>query len=307
MEIFSHSYVILHSFSKIRSFSTLNLDDNKDSNISCSQSAVLPISSDNKLNPSRPLVLNETSYFTQTVMSKLDENLRNATIGDFKLNFSEDIGGQLRARNSLIFLLENLPPSSPLREFILNIVELEYLVQGKDIKNKLNIVDKSNEVKWADIEKKILNPLKREECLIAGTYLFSQEITGELYIGSSINLNVRIREHLQRMVRKTSVRSLFPLYKTQRTQYDSLYFSIIHRLPNFLTIWTSNHLEPLTFAEEVLLRLLTLYPVLILEQSLQNNYKPSINGWNIVNHKFTRLPSNPYSIKYSYEYMTKKK
>lgn len=224
-------------------------------------------------------------------MNSLDKNIESVAFS--KINKLDIRGGHLAARNHLISLLNNLPESSLVRDFILKLVNKEFELLASCSKGKLTINNSANIQTWLDVTASNFHKTK------AGTYRFLQTQNGEMYIGSTGSFYDRILSHKQKFNSK-SKKGIGPLHRSQLTQQNTLLFSIIHQVPNYIGLWIlENPRYPLLQGEGELLYLLTYYPIRVLEQNLVDNFKPSINGGNvdnvIVTHSFTKTSPNAFN------------
>lgn len=190
-------------------------------------------------------------------------------------------------------LLENTNSSNTnlLYSSILDIVKLDFKFNAKVINNKLV---SNNLLPWKDIKPSNFSNLN------GGTYLFEQSLDKSQYIGSASNFSDRIKLH------KSQFKGVLPksLHILQKDLQNTLNFSILHETPNFVNLFRSKYPKiNLTQGEYDILSALTLYINRILEQSLINDFQPSINGRGLysttVYHKFTSWDPSKLTDKFN--------
>lgn len=121
------------------------------------------------------------------ILSYLDTNIFNSleAVKIGKFNKEDSRGGQIVARNKLIYLLNHLPDKSLLWPFLIkNLPKFENcakIVNGELVSDLSYL--------WNDLN---LNTLPQK---LGGTYLFKQNITNESYIGSTNCLYKRALIH----------------------------------------------------------------------------------------------------------------
>lgn len=124
-------------------------------------------------------------------MERLDRNIEKVAFG--QINKLDIRGGQLAARENLIFLLNNLPESSLVRDFIEKKIDIEFELLASCSDGKLTIQDSANIQNWLDVTAFNLPKSK------AGTYRFLQTTNGDMYIGSTGSFYDRIASHRKKI------------------------------------------------------------------------------------------------------------
>ena len=149
-------------------------------------------------------------------MEKLDNNI--ALVAQGEINKLDVRGGQLGARENLIYLLNNLTETSIIREFILKHINIGFELLATYSNGKIIINDNSNIQPWLSVKTSKYLPT------VGGTYRFLQTKDGEMYIGSTANFNERITGHKRKFNSKSKT-GVGPLHRGQLNHQETLLFS----------------------------------------------------------------------------------
>jgi hypothetical protein len=214
------------------------------------------------------------------VISIIEKNISNVLVGLMPQNRHID-----KARDTLIFMIDNLPIDNTILSFIFKNISTVYTFNAKvvSVPGAERKLIPNKFYTWKDLDPYSL-PLYE-----GGTYLFHPNLTGNEYIGSASCHSDRAIQHIEQF-RGINPRSL---HIQEKDNYKSLMFSIIHEIPSFFKLFRKNNpTYRLSQGQYEILLALTLYPVRILEQDLIDQFKPIINGkggeYNTtVYHKFT--------------------
>ena len=171
----------------------------------------------------------QNNKFTSFIMERLDSKIEMVAFG--KINKLDIRGGQLAARENLIFLLNNLPESSLVRDFIEKKIDIELELLASCSDGKLTIQDSANIQNWLDVTAFNLPKSK------AGTYRFLQTTNGDMYIGSTGSFYDRIASHRKKFNSK-SKKNLGPLHRSQVAQQKTLLFVAHTHLLLSYTLWS---------------------------------------------------------------------
>jgi hypothetical protein len=228
-------------------------------------------------------VPNKNTHFTNLpegrkgnlVVSIIEQNISKVLVGPMPYNRHIN-----KARDTLIFMIENLPTDNIIYSFIMKNIGTAYTFNARVVAGKLI---PNNSYPWKEEDPYSLPVYE------GGTSLFRQKLTDNEYIGSAASHSDRAIQHIEQF-RGINSRSLH----TQETDNnESLMFSIIHEIPSFFKLFRKNHpTYQLSQGQYDILLALTLFPVRILEQDLIDQFKPIINGKGgeydtTVYHKFT--------------------
>lgn len=220
--------------------------------------------------------------FGENSLNLIDFNISKVLLGQINEN-----NHQQNARRTLIKMLNSLPTDHILISFTEESLSIAYKLNAKCVNGTL-IYNKS--YNWLDLKKEKLDILDPN---LAGTYSFTQSLTGRFYIGSTANFKDRINSHMGQF--KSTERMGKALHKLEKDNQESLLFSIIQIIPNFLMKFKKSYpYYVLSEGEYEILLALSLYPVRVLEQSLIDKFKPQLNGQDgkyetTVYHRFTDI------------------
>lgn len=214
----------------------------------------------------------------QNILKIIEKNISKVLFGPMPENNHIS-----KAREVLIFMISQVPESSPVYEFILNNLHKEFKLTAKVVDNKL-IPD--NPIKWKDL---VLSSLPFFQ---GGTYMFKQLLNNTEYIGSAASFVDRMRQHKKQFLGH----DMNSLHNLEVSRLDTLEFGLIHNVPNLLKQFQLEHPDhKLTLGEYEVLMAFTIYPVRVLEQHLIEQFKPFINGKTVNGVQFPTTVLFPYS------------
>ena len=226
----------------------------------------------------------------QYVISILETNINKVLIGPKPVNKKIS-----KTRETLILMIDSLPEDSLIYKFIMENINTPFKLNATVSGNKISV----NKESWQNLN------FSKFSNLEGGTYLFTQVTNSRVYVGSTANNKDNLLLH--RMLLNSN-RSARALHKQEKYKQSTLFFSQIQIVTCFLNLFLKiNPKYVLTVENLTILKALTFYPLLYLEQALIDLIKPSINGnggklsplgrsHTTVYHKFTSEGLEPEKI-----------